>query len=260
MGENELEKTDGGSLSFDSRLEKVTLSDKEISEINKDKTIKMLRDEGINLFGPIGKVATKIIGWHEEKENELKKEKERKLLEKYFNKTAEQFNMINKLKNFVTDPYGFTIFSKIRSILNDNTPPDSELIEHLSTVLTNIVNAENYEYLFKKTKYVLGQIERLTPQFLTVLSDESEWPVFEMNASTYTGGKISSDFHDDFGKAYANEKGITNEDTINRIIHSIRELENANLLEGYKIEDGHRSKNNECRLTEVGEEIAQYLK
>lgn len=259
MNEYELEKIKKESRTLDARIEGITLSNEEINKITKNKAMKTLRNEGINLFGPIGKVATTIMEWHEEMEDELKKAKEQQLLEGYFNKTDEQLDVINKLKNFVTDPYGFTIFSKIRSILDD-TPPDSELIEHLSTVLTNIVNAEHYEALFKKTKYVLSQIERLTPQSLTIIADESEWPTFEMSVSTYAGGKISNDFHNRFGEAYANKKSILNENTKNRIIHSIRELQNANLLEGYKIKEDIDSKTNECRLTEVGNEIAEYLK
>lgn len=237
----------------------ITLSNKEVNVITKNKTIKTLRDEGLNLFGPIGEVATTIIGWHEEKEDEIKKAKEQKLLEGYFNKMDDQLDVINKLKKFVTDPYGFTLFSKIRLILSD-TPPDSELINHLSTVLKNIINAGYYEELFEKSKYVLGQIERLTPQSLTIIVNNSTWPNFEMSASTYYGGKISNDFHAQFGKAYADTKGIVDKNKVKRIIHSIRELENANLLEGYKLEGDIDSKLNECRLTEVGNEIAEFLK
>lgn len=199
------------------------------------------------------------MGWHEDMEKELKGLKERRLMEEYFNKTDEQKNVINQLKNFVTDPYGFTIFSKIRAILDD-AAPDSDLIDHLSTVLKNIVSAGHYETLFEQTKYVLGQIERLTPQSLTILADESSWPNFEMNASTYMGGKISNEFHERFGEAYSKTKAVTDTYKIKRIIHSVRELQNSNLIAGYKVESSSHKNINECRLTDIGNEVVQYLK
>lgn len=259
MNEYDIEKIKIESRTLDARLANITLSQEEINKVTKEKSLKTLREEGLNLFGPIGKVTNLIMGWHEEMEDQLKETKERRLMEGYFNKTDEQVDVINQLKNFVTDPYGFTIFSKIRAILDD-AAPDSELIDHLSTVLKNIVNAGYYEALFEKTKYVLGQIERLTPQSLTILADEDSWPTFEMSASTYMGGKISSEFHEHFGEDYAKKKGVTDPYKVKRIVHSVRELQNANLIAGHKVDSSSRKNINECRLTEIGTEVVHYLK
>lgn len=251
------EKLKTESKSLEARIEAIHIDQEKINTVAKKKIMKTIIKEGINAYIPFGKAATLALGWHEEMEEQIKKMKEEKLMEGFFLKTDEQLDMINRLTNFVTDPYGFTIFSKLRMILNE-TPPDSKLIDHLSTVLANIVLRENFESLFEITKFVLSQIEKLTPQSLTIIADKENWPKFTLNASTYFGGKISSEFHEQFAKVYVHEKGITDDITINRIIHSIRELQNANLLEGFKLNDN--SKENECRLTSIGEEIYKYLK
>lgn len=241
--------------SLEERLKNISLSDEEVEEITEKQTLKTLLEKGLPILGPLGEVAATLIGWGDEMNEEMRKKKEEKLLMEYFSKTDEQLGTISKLKDFVTDPYGFTLFNKILSILRD-TPADSDLVDHLSSVLKNIIQNGYFEELFEKYKYVLNQIEKVTPQGLTILSDSNAWPPFSLNASTYFGGKVSSDFHKEFTQAYAAHKHIHDEDTIIRIEHSIRELQNANLIEAYKA--GERN-NCECRLTEVGQDIVNYI-
>lgn len=258
MDRYEVENIREESQTLQSQLDKIRLSDEEIRQITKRKTFETLRKEGLNILGPLGIVTNTVMEWHANMEKDIKKLKEQKLLEGYFQRTEDQLNTINKLKDFVTDPYGFTLFSKIRMILND-TPPDSRLIDHLSTVLTNIIVEGQFEMMFVESKYVLNQIEKLTVQSLTIISEAKSWPSFELKASTYFGGKVSSDFHKEFGKAIASQKEITDDIIVERVIHSIRELQNANLLEAYAME-GSKVNQCECRLTNTGKEILKYLK
>lgn len=258
MDEYEIDKIREESRTLDSRLEGITLSNEEINEITKNKTMKTLRDEGANLFGPIGKVATTIMGWHEEMEEEFKKAKERQLLEGYFNKTDEQLDVINKLKDFVTDPYGFALFSKIRLILDD-TPPDSELVEHLSTVLTNIIKEEHFESLFIETKYILNQIDTLTPQALSILADKSKWTEFEITGFFSKGNEIISDHSMEFTKMYLkNKTGNLSEE---RVAQSVKELKDRKLIKvvGKDSDDSTSIQRADCVLTPIGKDIYEYL-
>lgn len=249
------------SQTLESRIEGVTLSNQEINKITKRKTIKTIKEEGLNVLGPLGHLTSIMMRWHEDMEEDVKKLKEQKLIEGYFIKTDEQLDTVNKLKEFVTDPYGFTIFSKIRSILND-TPPDSELIDHLSTLLKNIVMMGNFDQLFDQTKFVLGQIERITPQGLTLIADNQSWPIFEKDPGGMinTGtGKLESDFHKPFSIAYAKEKGIKDDMSIEIIMHSVRELVNANIIEAYSATDDDIYRIFKCKLTIAGDEVRYYL-
>ncbi|WP_051910493.1 hypothetical protein [Carnobacterium pleistocenium] len=260
MSNNELDKFKGfnkiskGNQLPKPKLDNITLSGEEITEVTKKQTVKLLIDKGLLLFGPLGEVASTIIGWNDNMNDEIEKVKEKKLLLQYFEKTDEQTGTVDKLTNFVTDPYGFTIFNKILSILKD-TPPDSELADHLSTVLKNVVNSEDFELLFESQKYVLTQIEKLTPQALTIISDMVSWPLIKINASTSYTKKVTSDYHEEFTKEYCKVKNIKDESKIKRVEHSIRELQKEGLLEAYD-KDGPI----ECRLTSIGNEIYQYLK
>lgn len=245
------------SKTLDTRLAKINLSEEELSEITRNQTMKAIKEKGLPLLGPLGELASALIGWSDEKSEEIERWKEKKLLLQYFEKTDEQLGTVDKLKDFITDPFGFTLFNTIRSILS-NTPPDSEMIDHLSTVLKNMVNEKNIELLFEQQKYVLTQIEKMTPQMLSILSDVEHWPSFTLKASTYFGGKVSSEFHNEFANAYAESKNVEDEYIIRRIVHSVRELQYSNLLEACVV--NQTLDQCQCRLTAIGEEIAKYLK
>ena len=260
MSKNELDKikefneNSNRDKSLRTRLDNISLSDEELTGITKYQSVKFLKEKGLPLLGPLGEAASIIIGWNDEMNDEMEKMKEKKLLLQYFEKTDEQTGTVDKLTNFVTDPYGFTIFNKILSILKD-TPPDSDLADHLSTVLKNVVNSDEFELLFESQKYVLTQIEKLTPQALTIISDVNSWPLIKVNASTSYTKKVTSDYHEEFTKEYCMVKNIIDESKIKRVEHSIRELQKEGLLEAYD-KDGPI----ECRLTSIGKEIYQYLK
>lgn len=242
--------------SFEEQLKRMELTKEEVDEITKNQTLQFVKENGLPLLGPLGNLASAMVGWSDEVNEEIRKKKQEKLLMKYFEKTEDIVGTVDKLYEFMLDPHGFLLFNKFSDILGGNLP-DSELIEHLSTALKKIVMYGNFEELFDKHKYVLSQFERLTPQSITIISDFSSWPQFELAVSTYFGGKISSEFHQQFSEAYSSSRGITAPYVIERISHSVRELQNANIIEGFSLDTNKMLC--ECRLTNVGEEIYNYL-
>lgn len=239
--------------SLQQRLDKIELSKKESKEIVVEKTIKTIVDKTLGAF-PMGDLISTLLNWTDEVDQEITAAKQAVLMEQYFNKTDRHESSINNLKHFLTHPQGNVLFNKILRILDDY-PPDHKLIEHLSSTLKYMVDKENFSQLFEQHKFALSQIEKLTPQALTVLSDYISYPPFELGGYTSMGAKISSDWNTDFVRTYCLGKNITEPGTVNRVAHSITELQTQGFIEAYKT----NTNGIVCEVTNVGKDILPYL-
>ncbi|MED4726979.1 hypothetical protein P9597_02290 [Aneurinibacillus migulanus] len=242
------------SKTLDSRLEKVKITEEEKEDIVAEKTIKTVLDKGLSLFGPVGDAISTILNWNSEVNQDISEAKKMILLEQYFNKADEYEVALISLKDFLINPQGNTLFNKILRIIDDS-PPDEELMQHLSSALKTIINSKNFEELFNQHKYALAQIERLTPQALTIISDYKKWPPIKLNAVTAFGPKVTSDWYSEFTNVYCQLKGISDEHKYKRIMHSVRELQNQSFIEAYNGPNDMAY----CQLTHVGKDLIPYI-
>ena len=238
--------------SLDARISNVSLSEQEISDISKDHTKKFVRDKVLGMF-KLGEVVAEIINWNESVDEDLKEAKKEYLLAQYFEKNDQNELALHQIKEFLSSPQGNTIFNKILRILDD-TPPDIELANHLSSALKHIVDS-NFESLFEEHKYALSQIEKLTPQALTILADNANWPYITLGSSTAMGSKITSDWLFEFTHAYCQAKSITDKSMGNRVQHSINDLISSRLIEAHRTEGGKVM----CVVADVGKGLLPYI-
>ncbi|QBP43170.1 hypothetical protein [Paenisporosarcina antarctica] len=239
---------------LDKRLESINLDEKHEEEIMKEHSFKVIRDKGLSLFGAVGDVISTVLTWNEEVNQNITEAKQLILLEQYFNKVDEQAKGVKMLSELLKNPQGNTLFNKILRIIDDS-PPDPELTEHLSTVLKKIIEEGNFEELFERHRYALGQIERLTPQAITIIADYQNWPSIQLGTSISFGPKIKSDFYTEFTQAYSQLKHITDINKLKRIQHSVVEIQNIGLMEAYNAADGKTL----CQLTDVGRDLLVYI-
>ncbi|EKT3957115.1 hypothetical protein NTJ28_001088 [Flavobacterium psychrophilum] len=203
------------------RVSEIKLTNEEEEEIIAKKTTKTIRDKALGLF-KVGEIINTVLNWNEEIDNDLKEAKKEYLLAAYFDKTDETESSISMLKQLLTSPQGNTIFNKILRIL-DNTPPDVELTENLAKVLKHIVQSD-FNGLFEDHKFALNQIEMLTPQALTILSDYKNWPSFPLGTFSAMEGKITSPWLPNFIEKYTTLKRITDPKLKVKIMHSMEDL------------------------------------
>lgn len=241
---------------LDERLGDISLTMESEKDIVIKETGKTVIEAGLGLLGGLGTAITTIMNWNEDVNNELSEAKKMILLEQYFNKSDNQQRSLENLKSFLTNPQGITLFNKILRLLDDS-PPDEELMSHLSTVLKVIVSAENFELLFEQHKFALAQIERLTPQALTIIADHKSWPNVNLGMSVAHGPKITSDWHTEFTNAYCKLKGVTDENKFKRVGHSVYELQRLGIMEAFNSSQNHNRV--ECRLTLIGSDLLPYI-
>lgn len=234
------------------RLDHITLTEAQVAEIKKQHTVKFIRDKTLGLF-KVGEIVSSIINWNESVDEDLKAAKKEYLLAQYFEKNENNENSIAEIKAFLSSPQGNTLFNKVLRILDD-TPPDIELSEHLSSVLQYIIK-NDFRSLFEQHKYALAQIEKLTPQSLTILADNNSWPPMTLGISTATGSKITSDWLSEFTNAYCQFKDITDQGMITRVQHSINELISTRLIEAHKYHD----ESVRAVMTQVGKGLLPYI-
>lgn len=214
---------------LDQRLEKFELTKEEEDAIVASKTTKTIRDKVLGLF-KVGEVIATILNWNEEIEGDIKEAKKEYLLASYFDKTDQTKNAIENIKQFLTNPQGNTLFNKILTIL-DNTPPDAELTDHLATVLQHIINSD-FTGLFEEHKFALNQLEMLTPQALTILSDYKCWPTWQLTSYSSNGPRLTSHWLPDFVNIYSVSKEISDPSMKAKISHSMNDLIKNRYVEG----------------------------
>jgi hypothetical protein len=238
---------------LEQRLAKVKLTQEEEEAIIASKTSKAIRDKVLGVF-KIGEIINTILNWNEEIDEDLKEAKKEYLLASYFDKAEQTGEAVEKLKQLLTNPQGNTIFNKILRIL-DNTPPDIELTKHLATVLNHIA-ASDFVALFEDHKFALNQIEMLTPQALTLLSDHRSWPVWTLTSYSSNGARLTSHWLPDFVNVYSMSKGILDSSTKSKISHSMNDLIKNLYAEGMLTT---KEKTAAAFLTEIGKLIIKYI-
>lgn len=216
--------------------------------------IKMIKDGVLESFS-LGKLIKKILEWNDDASKIIREKKKEALLADYFSKTKENEDSIRRLKNFLTNPAGNIIFNKILMII-DNELPDAWLFHHLSNVLINIIKFEKFDVLFEKHRYVLSQIERLSPQALTILSDYEDWSDFQLENVVAFGGEIRNDWTSAFVKQYSIQKKVSDPEKIMRIKYCFKELQQSNFIAAQII-----SRPDKIRITPTaaGNEIIEYI-
>jgi hypothetical protein len=238
--------------SLDARLDNVKLSAEEESKIESQHAKKFIRDKALGFF-KIGEIVSELINWNESVDEDLKEAKKEYLLAQYFEQNDKNEKALLQLKEFLSSPQGNTLFNKILRILDDS-PPDMELANHLSSALQHVVS-NSFHKLFEQHKYALSQIERLTPQALTILSDHRAWPLIKLGSYSSNGSKITSDWLMEFTDSYCQAKKVYDAGMITRVRHSINELISTRLIEAHLTNDS-RAKS---VVTPVGESILPYI-
>lgn len=234
------------------RLAEIKLTEEEETEIASKLASKTIRDKVLGVF-KIGEIINTIINWNDEVDKDIREAKKEFLLANYFERGEKSEYAIASLKNFLTNPQGNTLFNKILRIFDDS-PPDIELAKHLSNALKYIINSD-FASMFEKHKYALSQIEQLTPQAITILSDYSNWPLIKLENYSASGPRVTSDWLSEFTDHYSKSKGIIDSDTIERVRHSINELISGRLIEANLTGD----KNAKCVITKVGQLLLPYV-
>lgn len=238
--------------SLDARIDKVRLTDEVEAEITKSKAKKLVRDKVLGLF-KVGEIVSEFLNWNESLDGDLREAKKEYLLAEYFEQNENNSLAISELKKFLSSPQGNTLFNKILRVLDDS-PPDIELAKHLSLALQHIVKSDFYK-LFEQHKYALSQIERLTPQALSILSDYRNWPILSIGSYSASGSKITSDWLMEFSQAYSTQKGINESEMQNRVRHSINELISVRFIEAHLVGE----KRAQCKVTSVGRSLLPYI-
>lgn len=258
IGENPQQYMDTQQKTLEKRLEKLNSNEKDMRIKKGIKQDEMMRKSTLNLFGGLGGFINTIIDWNAETNKELQEAKKSILLSNYLNKTDSIEQSMTELREFISNPYGNTIFNKILSMLEDS-PPDQDLLNHLTKVLTYIIDQKNFEKMFSNHKFFLTQLDKLSPQALVIIADYKEWPPFNLQMSQQFGELISSDFHKEFTNAYTKKKKITDINKIKRIEHTIIEIKQAGIVIGIQKTTEQRSEPAKMVLTTIGSDLLPYL-
>ncbi len=115
------------------KFDDIKLSDSKIKSLKKEHLQKIILDKVLGAF-KIGDVILAVKDWNKSVNDDITQKKRDILLATYFSKTDDIEDKINKLKCFITNIYGNTIFNTILKII-DEKPLDRELLFHLSNVL-----------------------------------------------------------------------------------------------------------------------------
>jgi len=239
--------------SFDERLVGIRISKEEEKGIISKKTSEVIFDKALGAF-PFGDFVKTILDWNKNVDDEIAEAKKAKLFEEYFNKSDETQEAVFMMRDFLTNPQGNVLFNKILRILDD-TPPDEDLINQLSSTLKKIINEGKFEDLFSEHKYALTQIEKLSPQALIILADHKNFPLFELTSGKEFDGQITPEWRYDFLQAYLTNKGNSEPEFVNRLNHSILEL----IQQGYIGVLKETEKEFRCNITTLGHYLLTYL-
>ena len=231
---------------------------KNISLTNKDKNVirnaragKIFVDDVLGEI-PGFKFAKTLLTWSSEVEKEVNDAKKEILLVNCAEKIERQGKTISSIIDFLSDPSGNTLFSKIQLIMDSN-PPDVDLIRHLSNVVKNIINSD-FHSLFNDHKYALAQIELMSPQSLTLLADHNNWPQFNSSGGLSVSNVITSPWVSDFVKFYFQSKQ-TPLNSQKLVKHCLDELVTRKFIQAVNLASGKAK----VELTSVGEMIVRYL-
>ncbi|ABW66709.1 hypothetical protein [Desulfosudis oleivorans] len=238
---------------LEARIKEIKIPQEEEAGIVAEKAAKTVRDKLLGLF-KVGELISEILNWNESVDADLREAKKEFLLAQYVQASENNEIAISQLRDFLSSPQGNTLFNKIIRILDDS-PPDLELANHLSSALQHIVSSD-FIKLFEAHRYALAQIERLTAQALTILSDYRAWPQVKLGSFNASGSRVTSDWLMEFTGAYAQTKQISDTAMENRVRHSVNELISARFIEAHLVGEGGIAK---CVVTEVGQTLLPYV-
>jgi hypothetical protein len=237
---------------LESRLEQISLSEEDQSDISSKTGKKLIRDKALGLF-KITEVVSLVINWNETVEKEIKQAKKEHLISRYLEISDKHSEKISELVAFLSNPQGNILFNKILRI-QDDSPPDLELANHLASALNHITNSE-FMALFEAHKYALSLIEQLTPQEMSLLTTEAKWRPFAVTHTAMSGDRMTSPWIPQFVSTVLIDGANSHPDVLERIGHSLANLERAGIIkatmrEGLVI----------CVLTQIGAILPPYFK
>ncbi len=218
--------TSSGSTDYESLLSTVPDEVGLVSEIAQRVAMKaggkaLLNLAGLGAFAHIWEEAEKI-------QDRLRASKGEALVARLAARIGDVEKTATYLSNFVRDPHGSVLFSKIAAILDDN-PPDEALCDHLSAALARILE-DDWTKLFEEHRFMLDLIRQLSPQALTVLANNAAWPTFALNSFQSQGGMVTSPWHDEFAIAYGKPSGLEGT-ALGHLSYVIRDLAQKNLIQ-----------------------------
>lgn len=238
---------------LDERLASVKLPEGTEEVVAAGATKRLIRDKVLGLF-KVGDLISTFLTWNESIDRDIREAKQNHLLALYFHINENNANSIGELKRFLSSGQGNTLFNKIIRILDDS-PPDEQLIKHLSAALKHIVDS-NFHDLFEEHKYALSQIEQISPQALAILADNKSWPEINLTSYQASGTRLQSDWLQEFNAAYTHSKGITDSSMQSRVRYSISELTTRRVIEAHLV----REQVARCTVTDIGLLLIPYLK
>lgn len=243
---------------LDNKINKVELSGeayKEIVQKTSKEQVKSVGKELVKtLIGPLS-FAVDFIDWNKTVDNDLKEAKKTLLLVDYINRVDSQETAINDLKEAMEDVYGNTLVNKIFQMLDD-FPPDGDLMKHLVSSLKKVCQSKKYEELFDIHKFNLNLIENLSPQALTLLADQKNWPSFSFGFTGVSiGGKIDAGFQEPFINEYFKFRNIHDSLKKQRGVYIVSELQRN----GFIVCFSQANNTYIIELTELGKDLYNYL-
>lgn len=241
---------------LDDRLAEIALPEGDAEGAAADKALGVIRDELIGLL-PFGGVVNKVLEFHDELEAEMREKKKELLIEGALHQLDSQGDALGKLKAFVTSPYGSTLLTKVLQIASDY-PPDEHLLSSLSAAIAYMARTD-FRELFSQHKFALGQIQRLTPQALTVLGSAKSWPLINYASRVVQNGRAGPDWRAAAATQLAEQYGLSSDSEIKRLEHILHELERDGLLFGKNVGQGIDNRATSMTLEPAGLDLLPYL-
>lgn len=254
---------------LDALLNDTLISQEEIETIQVSETGKTLRDTLLSLGGPWGEAAKTFFELNDKIDDKVKERKKEYLLLRLYENSQHNDDFMNKFKEYIVNPQFSILFNKLIRILYDGTD-NKAYIDKLSLVLKKIIDGGDFSSEFEGYKYILDQIEKLSPQAILVLSD-FPWPHFVIEAPYETNelGIVTSGWTGAFAQEYSKKRNLRTGRAQYRLENTIKELNRAELIKCHI--ENQRGPSNfgnmqeqlnpaYCSITALGEEIAVYLK
>lgn len=258
--EDSLNSTDSSTgKTLDERIDETSLEKKEAIKIAADSVLKNSRDTVRDILnGDVGNVIFKLVDIVEDYNKDEREAKAALLLGEYFAQSDSHEDQLNKLKQFLKNVFGKTLYVKIIRLLDDE-PLDRDLAQQLSVVLKNFIASENLSKAYAQDKYLLTIIERLSPAALTLLTDHGHWqqlPAQIVGGTTMIGKAVQGDWTQQFAWGYLAAAGQQNSDLQPQIAWAYQELVQSGVCQTTTIGDAIAL---EMSLTEIGKLLLQLL-
>jgi hypothetical protein len=202
---------------------------------------------------PGGEVFGSIIDFSEDCDDAIRRKKVEALLADALNRIASVEADKRRILEFIMDPWGSTLYNKIKHILYE-APPDERYTQQLASVLVFISDSD-FIALYDQHRFVLGILGQTSPQGLALLADHNQWPAFSpVGVFSWMERRLISPWEQQFAEAYCRSKGVEDAQLKRRCGHVVRELVKLDLMECL---DGEQTKNSDGSFSK--EAIAVYV-